>query len=123
MRVLVLEDEYMIAKGLSLILEAHGASVVGPFASVAEAREAAAREPIDGAFLDLNLGGIPSFDIADTLRARDIPVCFLTGYATRPVPARLTDQRRLAKPFSASEIAGELARFGADRSRPEARHG
>lgn len=121
MRVLVLEDEYMIAKGLSLILEAHGVAVVGPFASVAEAREAAAGAPIDGAFLDVDLGGVPSFEVADALRARGVPVCFLTGYAARKVPPRLADQRRLTKPFSAREIAGELARFGAEPSGPAPR--
>src|ERR1700757_4118740 len=79
-RILVVEDEYLLAAELAQFLEAHGAMVVGPFKSVSSAMEALAREAIDGAVLDVNLGGERVYPVANALIARSVPIVFATGY-------------------------------------------
>ena len=79
-RILVVEDEYILAAELAQFLERHGATIVGPFNSVSSAMEALAREAVDGAVLDVNLGGERVYPVADALIARSVPIVFATGY-------------------------------------------
>src|SRR5438270_8852311 len=81
-RVLVVEDEYLIAADIAASLEALGAEVAGPAASVAEALTFLERDGdrLDGAVLDVNLGKERVYPLADVLRSRGIPFVFTTGY-------------------------------------------
>ncbi len=78
-RVLVLDDEPLVAMMLSDALKKLGAIVVGPFGAISEARKSL-NEPLDAALLDVNVNGEMVFPFAADLRARGVPVAFVTGY-------------------------------------------
>jgi DNA-binding response OmpR family regulator len=80
-RILVVEDEFVIAATVTDILEELGHTVVGPVASVKKGLAKIATEEIDVALLDVGLGNEDSFPIALELRQRKIPYAFATGYS------------------------------------------
>ncbi|WP_261404766.1 response regulator [Chenggangzhangella methanolivorans] len=92
LRILLVEDEAMIAMLVEDMLLDGGAEVVGPAGGVKAALAVIAEtDAIDGALLDVNLGGEQSFEVADALAARNIPFVFVTGYGggrARPLPER-----------------------------------
>ncbi|WP_205289414.1 hypothetical protein [Lysobacter sp. TY2-98] len=103
-RLLVVEDEYFVADEMRRDLEALGASVLGPVGSVARAIALVDdQNEIDGAILDINLGGETVFPVAAALEARRIPFVFWTAYETWTLPSEFRDRPRLAKPASAEE--------------------
>ena len=80
-RILVVEDEYLIAFTLSDRLEGVGSIVVGPVPSVERAIKTVESNPeIDAAILDVNLGGAKAYPVADALLAGNIPFVFASGY-------------------------------------------
>jgi CheY-like chemotaxis protein len=107
-RVLVVEDEYLIAMDMSAYLESAGAHVVGPASSVDAALDVLQRTELDGAILDVNLRGEMAYPVADALAARGIPFVFTTGYDARMVPARFADVRRCEKPATPEAISQAL---------------
>jgi DNA-binding response OmpR family regulator len=108
-RILVVEDEYLLADDLSNALCDAGAEVLGPIASVEEATTFIAGESsIDAAVLDVNLRGDMVFPVADALRARGIPFAFATGYDQWAMPERFADAPRVEKPFKSSKVAAVL---------------
>ena len=81
-RVLVLEDEALIAFDLASILEGQGHAVCGPHTTQETALAEIERAPPDAALIDVNLGkGVTSRAVAEALRRHDVPFAFLTGYA------------------------------------------
>ena len=109
-RVLVVEDEMMIAMLVEDMLAELGCSVVGPAHALEAALDLARTEvEIDAALLDVNLAGQPVFAVADALRAKGVPAIFSTGYGD----AGLRDVDRgaqvLQKPFRAGDLARALA--------------
>jgi CheY-like chemotaxis protein len=108
-RVLLVEDETMIAMLLEDMLGDLGCEVVGPVHALAPALELAAGDnAIDVAVLDVNLAGRPVFELADALRGRGVPMVFSTGYGGRGL--REIDQGSpvLGKPFRTGELAQAL---------------
>ncbi|MGH7025520.1 MAG: response regulator [Caulobacteraceae bacterium] len=108
-RVLLVEDEAMIAMLLEDMLGDLGCEVVGPAYSLAPALELASSETsIDVAILDVNLAGRPVYEVADALRARRVPMIFSTGYGDGGL--RDVDQSApvLGKPFRANDLAAAL---------------
>lgn len=108
-RILVVEDEFLLADLLAEELEHAGAEVIGPASTIEEATsliESAGR--IDGALLDVNLGGRMAFGIADMLRNGDIMFAFTTGYDPGTLPERFADVPRLCKPLHVSRLAKEF---------------
>lgn len=99
-RILVLEDQYPLALDMKDMVEAHGATVVGPVGRVEQALELVRSERIDGAILDVRLHDHDSLPVADELVTRGIPVIFATGYVTDQLPERFANTPRIAKPFS-----------------------
>ena len=100
-RVLLVEDEYMIAQDMAYELEELGTEVLGPVASVAAAlRLVDAEDTIDRAFLDINLGGERVYRVADLLLARGTPIVFTTGYDDSVIPPRYADVPRYGKPVT-----------------------
>ena len=88
-RILLVEDDFYIAEDMAAQLEAGGATVVGPVASVGAAIELIEQaEPIDGAVVDVNLQGVMSWPIADALLQRGVPFVFATGYDRASIPER-----------------------------------
>jgi CheY-like chemotaxis protein len=117
-KVLVVEDEFLVASLLQDMLEAAGCVVAGPVARLPEALEVAARESCDVALLDVNLGGDRIDPVAATLAARGIPFAFVTGYAADFLPPEHAGRPRLCKPFKQADLLaalGALVQPGAPR--------
>lgn len=108
-RVLLVEDEFFIADDIVFQLEAGGAEVVGPAASVDAAIGLIERtERIDGAILDVNLQGVMSWPVADALLGRGVPFLFATGYDKASIPARYAGIVRCEKPVDPNKTARAL---------------
>ncbi|XYD12106.1 response regulator (plasmid) [Methylobacterium sp. NMS12] len=110
-RVLVVEDEYLIAMEVKRWLLAAGADVVGPVPSVVQALDLIEDQgTLDAAVLDVNLGGGDMvFPVADALRALGVPYLFATGEATLAQAGAHREQRRLYKPFVETELVRAIA--------------
>lgn len=110
MRVLVVEDEFLVALGLEDHLRTLGCVVVGPAGSLAAAMQAAAYEAVDAAILDICLAGERVFPAAAILHDRGIPFLFCSGEVlTGQMPERFSDAPRVAKPFTGGIITAALA--------------
>jgi CheY-like chemotaxis protein len=110
-RILVVEDEYLIAVTLSDHLEGVGSIVVGPVPSVERAIKAIESDPqIDAAILDINLGGAMAYPIADALVARNIPFVFTSGYEDDVLRTRYPQVTNCHKPYLFPEMERALAR-------------
>lgn len=110
-KVLVVEDDYMIAELLAEALRAYGMEVIGPAASVEKALALISATPgIDVALVDVNLRGTMSFPVADALRTRGVALAFTTGYDDDNLPERYAQVARFQKPVNPVEVvAGLLA--------------
>ena len=110
-RILVVEDEYLLADELALELADEGAVVLGPAPSVKRALGLlAAEESLDGAILDLNLGGESAFPVADALIGRSVPLVFTTGYDAGAIPERFAHIPRCEKPINIGRITAALGK-------------
>ena len=99
LRVLVVEDNLLLAEVTKILLEDSGCEVVGPAGWLQRGLELAEHEPLDGAILDINLHGDMSFAIAEVLSGRGVPFVFVTGYEDRSiVPMAYRSAPRLDKP-------------------------
>lgn len=104
-RILLVEDEYLLASLLKEILEDLGAEVIGPFARVGPALDSLHDDAMPQiALLDVNLGGEDSFPIADALARHDIPSVLLTGYDAGTLPERYRHLPCLYKPIDLAAI-------------------
>jgi len=115
LRILVVEDEAMISMLIEDMLLDCGATVVGPAGSVAQAMKALEGQDIDGALLDVNLGGEKSFPIADALTERGVKFVFSTGYGEAGVIDRYPNARTLQKPFLPADLERALAHLAPER--------
>jgi len=115
LRILVMEDEPLIAMATCDLIEELGHHVVGPFFNIAASRAALAGQ-IDAAILDVNLGGEEAYPIAEELAARRVPFMFMTGYGQESVDMRFRQHTILQKPVIRNEL--ELALINLT-SRPE----
>ena len=108
-RVLLVEDEAMIAMLLEDMLGDLGCEVVGPAYAIAPALALASSEAaIDVAILDVNIAGRPVFEVADALRARRVPMIFSSGYGDSGLREVDRGAPVLGKPFRAGELAAAL---------------
>ena len=111
-RILVVEDEYLIASELVWLLNEAGAIIEGPFASVREAMAAIddSDGEIDAAVLDVNLGeGGKSYSVADRLERLGIPYLFTTGYTRHADNPAYSDRPRLEKPVRPRALLNAIA--------------
>lgn len=106
-RVLVVEDDYLVAMDLVRALERAGAQVIGPAPAVDAALSALDASP-DGAILDINLGGEMAFPVADALLERGVPFVFATGYDAQVIPPRFVHVKRCEKPMASEQICAAL---------------
>lgn len=99
-RILLVEDNFLLARMLRRVLDEGGFEVVGPVASVSEAVELAHDGTLEGAVLDVNVKGGHTGPVAEMLLLRHCPLVFVTGYASpRVLPEALQRQPRLHKPI------------------------
>lgn len=103
-RVLLVEDENLVAMLLEDMLVELGHTVVGPIARLKKALEMAQHEAIDVAILDVNINGEQVYPVAVALAARGIPFIFSTGYGERGLPPQYRDHPTLQKPFQQSDL-------------------
>lgn len=107
-RILVVEDNFLAAEALRDVLVENGCEVVGPVGRLTAAMALASRETLDGAFLDVNLGGEQCFPLADLLRKKGVPFVFLTGYADESiVPVALRKVPLLGKPLNPLDVVAK----------------
>jgi CheY-like chemotaxis protein len=102
LRVLVVEDESLIAMHVESLLEEVGCATAQVVASVEEALAAVARADFDLALLDINVGKELVYPVADALKARNIPFIFMSGLAA--IEERWAEQPRLRKPFELEQL-------------------
>jgi CheY-like chemotaxis protein len=111
-RVLVIEDEMIVAMLLEDMLADLGCTVLGPAARVDQALTIiAAAGSLDAAVLDVNLNGQKSYPVADALIARGVPFLFATGYRRDSVMNGYRSFPQLEKPFKLSELGDALAKL------------
>lgn len=111
-RILVVEDEYMLAADLEMELLNAGAIVLGPFGTVATAVEFIhTKQEIDGAILDVNLRGELVFPAADLLIERGVPFVLTTGYDASVLPSRFMHSVLCEKPFNTAKVAQAIERL------------
>lgn len=100
LRILVVEDEGIVAMLVEDMLAELGCEVVGSVATLQKAIEAATNESFDFAMLDVNLDGQPVFPVAKILKSRQLPFLFSTGYGRVGIPSIFQDREVLSKPFA-----------------------
>jgi DNA-binding NtrC family response regulator len=104
-RILLAEDEGLIALELERILEELGCEIVGPLASVDEVLESAQRGSFDGALLDVNLRGRQIFEIVPALQELGLRLIITSGYDDVTLfPPPFRTMPRVAKPFDQKEL-------------------
>jgi CheY-like chemotaxis protein len=107
-RILVLEDEPLVAMMVEDLLIDLGCIVIGPAMHLPEAMQLAAAETLDGAVLDININGGRSYPVADLLAERGIPAMFATGYGYgEELKGRA--EPVLQKPYQGERLAAALS--------------
>ncbi len=100
LKVLIVEDESIVAMWLEDLLLDLGCRVVGPASRVEQAERLIETVPIDIAVLDINIAGQLVFPVADRLRAADIPYVFATGYGAVGLIEPHQDRVVIQKPYT-----------------------
>lgn len=110
-RILVIEDEPVLAMDVEAILQEVGCVVVAPIPTIEEALNIIRKEKLDGAILDLNVSGKMAFAAADALADAQIPFLIMTGHGPEVVPPRHRHRPYLAKPCQPAtllKVLGEI---------------
>ena len=120
LRILIVEDNYMIAQYLRGILEDWGCVVIGPFPNAQRGAEAVENNRLDGAPLDANLGeGKTSAPVAAALKAASVPFLVTTGYGELALTDEVLDRApRITKPIDDAELEA-MAVSAFTRPKPE----
>ncbi len=118
-RILVVEDEAIVAMLLEDMLAELGYIVVGPVTRLDRALDLAREAEIEGAVLDVNLNGRDTYAVADALAARSIPFVFATGYSAKELAERFRTTPLTQKPFHRDDLERALG-VALRRSTPHA---
>ncbi|MGH7080555.1 MAG: response regulator [Acetobacteraceae bacterium] len=111
LRILIVEDEALIAMHLEDALIALGHHVAGMAARLDDALALARDAVLDFAVLDIRIIGGPSFPVADVLRGRGIPFFFASGFGREGLPAEYQDALILRKPYDVAELERMIAKL------------
>lgn len=107
-RILVVEDEMLVAMLIEDVLTEAGCKLVGPATGVAQALGLIRDAPVEAAVLDVNVNGGDTYPIADALAQRGIPFVFATGYGAAGIRRDHADRPVLRKPFGEGELTTAL---------------
>ncbi|MDA0742528.1 MULTISPECIES: response regulator [Brevundimonas] len=108
-RVLIVEDESLVAMLLETILSDMGCDVIGPESNVDDGlRIASGTGELDAALLDVNVAGQEVFPVAEALKARGVPFVFSTGYGEAGLPEHWRGNPTVQKPFTEGAIRDAL---------------
>jgi len=110
LRVLVVEDESLVAMLVEDTLREAGCEVMGPAGTVEDALRLLADERPDAAVLDLNLAGESSIPVADRLADFGVPFVVATGYGAAGLPPKHRAAPVLAKPYDPADLRAALRR-------------
>ena len=109
LKVLVVEDESLVALDIENMLEEMGCTVVASVPRLVKALDLASRLDLDLAVLDINLAGEVVYPLAFRLAERGIPFVFSTGYSTADLPIELRDRPILRKPVMPANLKRAVA--------------
>lgn len=107
-RILVVEDEFLVALLLEDQLERLGCQIGRTAATLAQAMDAVAAERFDAAVLDVNLSGELSFPVAAALKARGTPFLFATGFGAAGIDPAFAGAPVLQKPYTEAQLRNAL---------------
>lgn len=108
-RILVVEDEMIVAMLLEDLLTELGCEIIGPAANVEQALKMIETAGVlDAAVLDINLNGVESYSVADELAARNVPFVFSTSYGRKSLHKGYSRFPLLQKPFSLQELGDAI---------------
>lgn len=110
-RILILEDEWLVALDTAELVKELGFEVIGPVATVAKAFEIIETATADAALLDINLGAEYSYPFALAMQQKNIPVTFVTGCAEADIRPEFRSWARLEKPVSLQPLKTALLRM------------
>jgi two-component SAPR family response regulator len=110
-RVLVVEDEYLVAILIEEILESAGCIVRGPIPRLPDALDAVDHDDFDAAVLDVNLAGERIDPVAQALSRRKVPFVFVTGYGEGVLSEEFAERPRLCKPFRMADLLGAVLKI------------
>jgi CheY-like chemotaxis protein len=116
-RVLVVEDEALLSIMLADMLVALGYEIAAICGDLAEALALAHSGTFDLAVLDVNLNGQKSFPVAETLRQRELPYLWTSGYSRAILPPRLASAPFVAKPYDLADLGRALDEVEEQRQR------
>ena len=110
-RILVVDDEPLVSMLVEDWLRELGCEVVGPARSVQQGLDFVGTAPLDGAILDVNLGGQNSYSVANALKIRGIPFAFVTGNGSIDAGSGFSDPILLSKPFDFEGVKTVLGKL------------
>src|SRR4051812_13686010 len=111
-RILIAEDNYLMATEVEEFVRNCGYAVVGAAPSVERGLALIAKDAVDGAVLDIDLAGTPSFPMCRALAAKGVPFLFLSAYsANTVVPAEFSKVPHLSKPLVAADFTSALQKL------------
>lgn len=116
-RLLLAEDEFVLADAWRCAFEAQGVSVVGLYAKAATAVAALDVQTVDVAVIDYDLGGTPCLPLIDALDHHGIPYVVVSGYDTAALPARFAGATHCLKPVRFADLVKAVQRALASRPR------
>lgn len=103
-RILVVEDEWLIAADFEEALDRAGYDVIGPVATVEDARTLIDTVELAGALLDIHLSDGSSFTLAGRLKELDVPYVYVTGYDAEDLPEPIRHHRMVSKPVPDGDL-------------------
>jgi DNA-binding response OmpR family regulator len=110
-RILIVEDNYLLAGDAAHALRGAGAEIIGPFPDERTATDEIKRQAPTAAIIDINLGAGPAFNLARALAERQVPFLFMTGYDAHVVPEEFAHIERVQKPVELPHIVRSFARL------------
>lgn len=107
-RIVVVEDDYLLATDICRQLRDLGATVLGPAPTPFYAEQLIGKRHIHAAILDIGLHGVPVFSVADMLKSRGVPILFATSYERDALPPRFREANLLEKPLDRAKLVSNL---------------
>lgn len=117
-RVLIVEDESLLAMMVEEVLTGEGLQVIANVGSVPAAMHAVEQGGFDIALLDVNIAGGAVFSVADAVLERGLSVVFATGYGIKGIRADLQHLPVIGKPFSPDHLVRVLRAVAEQHSQP-----
>ena len=107
-RIVVVEDDFLLATDICRDLRDLGATVLGPAPTPFYAMHLIGGKKVDAAVLDVRLHGTTVFEVADVLQDRGVPILFTTAYDRKSLPVRFRDAPLLEKPLDRQKLVTEI---------------